>query len=216
MTPAAPSTRVFVVAPSPVMRAGLRSMLAAVDGADVEVVGQAAGLAGAELEPALSGADVVLLADEDLLEEAALSLTDDGEDARQALLVLTDDEGAVGKLRSLPLRGWGIVPPDAPPEELGAAAAAVGRGLVVLPPSLTERLLGTSAAVEALSEPLTAREDEVLALVGRGLPNKLIARELSISEHTVKFHVSSVYAKLGVTNRAEAVSQGARRGLISL
>ena len=178
MTPAAPSTRVFVVAPSPVMRAGLRSMLAAVDGADVEVVGQAAGLAGAELEPALSGADVVLLADEELLEEAALALAN-GEDVRQALLVLSDDEGAVGKLRLLPLRGWGVVPPDAPPEELGAAAAAVGRGLVVLPPSLTERLLGTSAAVEALSEPLTAREDEVLALVGRGLPNKLIARELS-------------------------------------
>ena len=215
MTLGAPSTRVFVVAPSPVMRAGLRSMLAAVDGADVEVVGQAAGLAGAELEPALSGADVVLLADEELLEEAALALAD-GEDVRQALLVLSDDEGAVGKLRSLSLRGWGVVPPDAPPEELGAAAAAVGRGLVVLPPSLTERLLGTPTAVEALSEPLTAREDEVLALLGRGLPNKLIARELNISEHTVKFHVSSVYAKLGVTNRAEAVSQGARRGLISL
>ncbi len=215
MTPGAPSTRVFVVAPSPAMRAGLRSMLAAVDGAAVEVVGQAAGLAGAGLEPALSGADVVLLADEELLEEAALALAD-GEDVRQALLVLSDDEGAVGKLRSLPLRGWGVVPPDAPPEELGAAAAAVGRGLVVLPPSLAERLLGTPPAVEALSEPLTAREDEVLALLGRGLPNKLIARELSISEHTVKFHVSSVYAKLGVTNRAEAVSQGARRGLISL
>ncbi len=215
MTPAAPSTRVFVVAPSPVMRAGLRSMLAAVDGADVEVVGQAAGLAGAELEPALSGADVVLLADEELLEEAALALAD-GEDVRQALLVLSDDEDAVGKLRSLPLRGWGVVPPNAPPEELGAAAAAVGRGLVVLPQSLTERLLGTPTAVEALTEPLTAREDEVLALLGRGLPNKLIARELNISEHTVKFHVSSVYAKLGVTNRAEAVSQGARRGLISL
>lgn len=216
MTPAAPATRVFVVAPSPVMRAGLRSMLAAVDGADVEVVGEASALTGADPEPALSGADVVLLADEDLLEEAALALADDGEDARPALLVLTDDENAVGKLRALSLRGWGVVPPDAPPEELGAAAAAVGRGLVVLPPSLTERLLGTSAAVEELSEPLTAREDEVLALLGRGLPNKLIARELSISEHTVKFHVSSVYAKLGVTNRAEAVSQGARRGLISL
>ena len=215
MTPAAPTTRVFVVAPSPAMRAGLRSMLAAVDGAEVEVVGQAAGLARAELEPALSGADVVLLADEELLEEAALALAD-GEDARQALLVLSDDEGAVGKLRSLPLRGWGVVPPDAPPEELGAAAAAVGRGLVVLPPSLTERLLGTPTAVEELSESLTAREGEVLGLLGRGLPNKLIARELSISEHTVKFHVSSIYAKLGVTNRAEAVSQGARRGLISL
>ena len=215
MTPA-PATRVFVVAPSPVMRAGLRSMLAAADGHDVEVVGEASALAGTDPEPTLPEADVVLLADEELLEEAALALADDGE-ARQALLVLSDDEGAVGRLRSLPARGWGVVPPDAPPEELGAAIAAVGQGLVVLPRSLTERLLGQGpAAVEELSEPLTARESEVLKLLGRGLPNKLIARELSISEHTVKFHVSSLYAKLGVANRAEAVSQGARRGLISL
>ncbi|HKH76039.1 MAG TPA: LuxR C-terminal-related transcriptional regulator, partial [Rubrobacteraceae bacterium] len=62
----------------------------------------------------------------------------------------------------------------------------------------------------------TSRESEVLALLALGLPNKTIAHRLAISEHTVKFHVSSIYAKLGVTNRAEAVSQGARRGLISL
>ena len=214
MTPA-PATRVFVVASSPVMRAGLRSVLAAAGGHDVEVVGEASALGGVETEPGLPEADVVLLADEEPLEEAALALADDGE-ARQSLLMLSDDEGAVGRLRSLPARGWGVVPPDAPPEELGAALAAVAHGLVVLPGPMTERLLGAPAAVEELSEPLTARESEVLGLVGRGLPNKLIARELSISEHTVKFHVSSLYAKLGVTNRAEAVSQGARRGLISL
>jgi DNA-binding NarL/FixJ family response regulator len=87
----------------------------------------------------------------------------------------------------------------------------------VLPKPLAEQLLQEeSAAVEELSEPLSAREREVLALLGRGLSNKLIARELHISEHTVKFHVSSLYAKLRVSNRAEAVSQGARRGLISL
>ncbi|HEV3477664.1 MAG TPA: response regulator transcription factor, partial [Rubrobacteraceae bacterium] len=72
------------------------------------------------------------------------------------------------------------------------------------------------ASVEELSEPLTAREREVLELLGRGLSNRLIARELHISEHTVKFHISSLYAKLEVNNRAEAVSQGARHGLISL
>ena len=215
MTEAA--ARVFVVAPSPVMRSGLLSVLAAVDWAGVDVVGDSPTLAGAaDPEPTLLEADVVLLADEDLLDEAALALAGDGEDARQALLVLSDDDAAVGLLRSLPLRGWGVVPPDAPAEELVAAVAAVARGLVVLPAPLSERLLVTPAAVEELPEPLTAREGEVLELLGRGLSNKLIARELSISEHTVKFHVSSIYAKLGVTNRAEAVSQGARRGLISL
>jgi DNA-binding NarL/FixJ family response regulator len=87
----------------------------------------------------------------------------------------------------------------------------------VLPQTLTERLLqGPAPSVEELSEALTAREREVLDLLGRGLSNKLIARELHISEHTVKFHISSLYAKLGVNNRAEAVSRGARHGLISL
>lgn len=183
-----------------------------VDGSGVvEVGGEADSLAGAE--PALSEADIVVVADEELLEDAALA--GDG-DPQQALLVLAGDEGVVGRLRSLSPRGWGVVAPDAPPEELVAAVAAVGQGLIVLPRPLAERLLGTPATIEELSEPLTAREGEVLELLGQGFPNKLIARELHISEHTVKFHVSSLYAKLGVANRAEAVSQGARRGLISL
>ena len=65
-------------------------------------------------------------------------------------------------------------------------------------------------------EALTVREREVLELLSRGLPNKLIARRLQISEHTVKFHVSSIYAKLGASSRTDAVSRGVRRGLITL
>jgi DNA-binding NarL/FixJ family response regulator len=205
MTP----TRVFIVASTLVSRAGLRSMLATVDGSHVEVVGDAA--APADPDPSLAEADVVLVADEELLEEVALA-----DDGTPALIVLSEDEGSVARLRALPLRGWGVVPPDAAPEELEAAISAVGRGLIVLPRPLTERLLLQPAVVEELSEPLTVREREVLELIGRGLSNRLMARELHISEHTVKFHISSLYAKLGVTNRAEAVSQGARRGLISL
>jgi DNA-binding NarL/FixJ family response regulator len=67
-----------------------------------------------------------------------------------------------------------------------------------------------------LIEELTARESEVLQLLAQGLANKQIALALGISEHTVKFHISSIYAKLGVTNRTEAVTQGARLGLIVL
>ena len=63
---------------------------------------------------------------------------------------------------------------------------------------------------------MTPREREVLGLLGRGLSNKMIARDLQISEHTAKFHVSSIYAKLGVASRTEAVSLGARLGLILL
>ena len=209
MTPA----RVFVVAPTPMARAGLRSMLASVEGSDIRTVGEADSPTELDSQPAFSEAEVVLVADEGLLEETASAVADDG---TQAILLLSEEDNPVSTLRVLPLRGWGVVPPDAPPEELAAAIAAVAQGLIVLPRPLTERLLQEPAAVEELSEPLTAREREVLELLGRGLSNKLIAHELHISEHTVKFHVSSLYAKLGVGNRAEAVSQGARRGLISL
>jgi DNA-binding NarL/FixJ family response regulator len=69
---------------------------------------------------------------------------------------------------------------------------------------------------EPLIEPLTGREVEVLQLISRGLANKQIALELTISEHTVKFHLSSLYAKLGVSSRTEAVRAGMQRGLITL
>jgi ATP/maltotriose-dependent transcriptional regulator MalT len=81
---------------------------------------------------------------------------------------------------------------------------------------MADGTVAEAPAVEELSEPPTAREGEVLGLLAQGLSNKQIARELRISEHTVKFHISSLYAKLGVGNRAEAVSRGARHGLISL
>jgi DNA-binding NarL/FixJ family response regulator len=204
-------TRAFVVAPTPVSRAGLRSMLVNAEGTEVRVVGEAS----SPTDPSeLSEADVVLLADEELLEEASIAVAEDG---TQALVLISEEEHAVSRLRAMQLRGWGVVPPDAPPEELAAAVAAVGQGLIVLPKAMTERLLHEPAAsVEELSETLTTREREVLDLLGRGLSNKLIGRELHISEHTVKFHISSLYAKLGVNNRAEAVSRGARHGLISL
>ncbi|MGH3106252.1 MAG: response regulator transcription factor [Rubrobacteraceae bacterium] len=207
MTP----TRAFVVAPTPVTRAGLRSMLANAEGTDVRVVGEAS----SPTDPSeLSEADVILLANEELLEVASFAVAEDG---TQALVLISEDDHAVSRLRAMQLRGWGVVPPDAPPEELAAAVAAAGQGLIVLPKAVTERLLHEPAAsAEELSESLTAREREVLDLLGHGLSNKLIGRELHISEHTVKFHISSLYAKLGVNNRAEAVSRGARYGLISL
>jgi DNA-binding NarL/FixJ family response regulator len=124
-------------------------------------------------------------------------------------------------LRALDLPGWAILPRDAPMDELQTTVLAAAHGLVVLPAALAERMLSQPASVQALNpapldEPLTPREREVLELLAEGLSNKLIARRLQISEHTVKFHVSSIYAKLGASSRTEAVSQGARRGLITL
>lgn len=199
-------TRVFVLAPTPMARAGLRAML---EEAGLEVVG---GGSGEDLLETIE-ADVIVVSEEGLLEEAVTSTASDGE---RSLLVLAEDDQAVPLLRDLPLRGWGIVAPDAPPEELGAAVTAVGEGLVVLPRLLTDRVFQGFKTVEDLDEPLTTREHEVLELLAKGLSNRLIAGELHISEHTVKFHISSLYAKLEVSSRAEAVSRGARLGLISL
>ncbi len=181
------------------------------DEADVLVVGQGS---LDEAGPALLEADVVVVSGDEALEETARAVAEEG---MQAILVLSEDERSLSMLREFAPGGWGVVSPDAMPEELSAAVFAVVRGLVVLPRGLTGGLLqGTAAVAEELAEPLTVREREVLELLGRGLSNKMIARDLKISEHTVKFHVSSAYAKLGASNRAEAVSLGARLGLISL
>ena len=131
MTP----TRAFVVAPTPVTRAGLRSMLANAEGTDVRVVGEASSPTDSS---ELSEADVVLLANEELLEEASFAVAEDG---TQALVLISEEDNAVSRLRAMQLRGWGVVPPDAPPEELAAAVAAAGQGLIVLPKAVTERLL---------------------------------------------------------------------------
>jgi DNA-binding NarL/FixJ family response regulator len=205
-------TRVYVVAPTALERSGLRAMLADA-GAETGIllVGEAATLD--ETDSWFSEADVVVVAGDGLLEEAARAVAEEG---AQAILLLSDDDRSVPVLRSLAPRGWGVVSPDAPPEEFLAAVAATVQGLVVLPRTLTGRLIGEPANVEEPSEPLTAREREVLELLGRGLSNKMIAKELHISEHTVKFHISSIYTKLGVASRTEAINRGARQGLISL
>jgi DNA-binding NarL/FixJ family response regulator len=84
---------------------------------------------------------------------------------------------------------------------------------------LVQPLFGPTLALEQtddLAEELTDRESQVLQLLGQGFPNKQIALQLAMSEHTAKFHVSAIYAKLGVTNRTEAVRRGVRLGLIVL
>jgi DNA-binding NarL/FixJ family response regulator len=190
------------------MRAGLRALLA---GEDVEVAGAAATL------PAAPDADVVLLAEAELLGvngRAAL------ERARMGVVLLADAGRAAGLLRELPPAGWGVLSPDAAPEELRAAVRAAAEGLVVLTPALAGQLLNrrppAAQLADGTSESLTPRELEVLERISQGLSNKLIARDLGISEHTVKFHVSSVFAKLGASSRTDAINRAARQGLITL
>ncbi len=109
-----------------------------------------------------------------------------------------------------------ILADDAEPEEIVAAAVAVAAGLIafqarIVAGSTTEPVARNQTG---LLEHLTARESDVLAELVRGVPNKAIAARLAISEHTVKFHVASIFAKLGVASRTEAVAQGIRLGLV--
>jgi DNA-binding NarL/FixJ family response regulator len=106
-------------------------------------------------------------------------------------------------------------------EELCLALDAAEAGMVLLHPSsaqaLSARSLSPLASLDAdEADELTARERQVLRLLGDGLGNKQIAARLAISEHTAKFHISSILGKLNVVSRTEAVSQGIRRGLIPI
>jgi DNA-binding NarL/FixJ family response regulator len=113
-----------------------------------------------------------------------------------------------------------ILPSDVSPDQLAAALQAVIAGLVVVHPSEIPAALPAASAglspLAELTEPLTPRERGVLQLLASGLVNKEIAAKLSISEHTVKFHVASILGKLGAATRTEAVSLGIRRGLVLL
>lgn len=206
-------TLVFIAAPTPVERAGLSAMLAGSQ--DLRVVGETGSFAG-EFRLDLSEADVLVVASEEMLDDALAYL---GDGITQALVLLSEESEPVRRLRESPLSGWGVVSPDSLPEELAAAVVAAGRGLVVLPHSFTEEglsVLEDPAPDYAADGVLTPREHQVLELISIGLPNKTIARRLKISEHTVKFHISSIYAKLGVHSRAQAVSLGVRTGLLKL
>ena len=124
-----------------------------------------------------------------------------------ALLLLTDDP-ALAADAAIP----GVLPAAATPAQVAAAAAALAEGLTVRAPGARDR--AGFAPPEPPRPLLTPREVEILALVGQGLSNKAIARRLGISAHTVKYHMESVFAKLAVNSRAEAVTSGLRRGVL--
>jgi DNA-binding NarL/FixJ family response regulator len=129
-----------------------------------------------------------------------------------AVVVMTDDAETAGALREL-RSGLGLLPTRATAEEVVAAIEAASAGLFVAHTDLiAEDPAPESARVWA--ESLTPREIEVLHALAGGLGNKAIATELHISEHTAKFHVSQILAKLGAGSRTEAVSIAMRRGLL--
>ena len=137
-----------------------------------------------------------------------------------AVVMLTDDTRPPLGVELLRRGGRAILPRHASSEEIVAAIEAVAAGLMVLHPeaitSLRSATLARPGAAAVADQALTAREIEILSLIAEGLGNKAIAVRLRISNHTVKFHIASIFAKLNAGSRTEAVTIGVRQGLIMI
>jgi DNA-binding NarL/FixJ family response regulator len=209
--------RLLIVDDHPIVRDGLRGVLDGEDG--FEVVGEAADGAQALVRAAELGPDVVLM---DLRMptmggvEAIRRLRADAPGIRVLVLTTYDTESDV--LPAIEAGATGYLLKDAPREDLIRAVRAAAQGQPVLAPSVAQRLMTRlQAPVPAAApvEALTDRELEVIRLVAAGSTNRESARRLFISEATVKTHLLHVYAKLGVRDRAAAVAEAYKRGLLS-
>ena len=218
--PATP-IRVLIVAAYPMARAGLAALLGGVS--DLAVAGQTAGGAGLAMLIEQTMPTILLIDqpgdDEEALDRLAAILAGD---TNLNALVLGDDQTAETLSASLGAGVRGYLPRESSGGELIAAVRAVAAGLLVLDPTAAAELLDRATERPrpplntAPGEALTPRELEVLQALAAGLTNRAIARQLSVSENTIKFHVSSILTKLSAASRAEAVALAARRGLLLL
>ena len=205
--------RVLVADDHPMLREGLTAVLGTQP--DFEVIGEAAdGSEVVRLAKKLRP-DVILLDLEMPAVDgvAALEgLRDAGSEARTIVFTAYDTDERI--LRSLRAGARGYLLKGAARAEIFDAIRTVHSGGSLLGPAVTSRVLDHIEQGDARPDGLTPRELEVLALLARGLKNAQIAEELYISERTVKFHVSSILAKLGAGTRTEAARIAVRRGLV--
>jgi DNA-binding NarL/FixJ family response regulator len=204
--------RVVVVADDPLARAGLKRLLE--DDEDIQVVGQIA--EDEDIDVALSTyrPDAVVW---DLGWEPSDSIERLAEVGIEEIPVIAFLPNDMEASDAYAAGARGLLMRETRAETLAAAVRAVLRGLLVSDSGFSE---GIPSFIEQeppfLLEELTSREFDVLSLLAEGLTNKAIAQRLGISEYTVKFHVNSIFRKLGVQSRTEAAVQAARRGLITL
>ncbi len=207
---------VLVVDNQAVSRAGLRRLLESYG--DLEVVGEAADSVQAVSETLELGPQIVLM-DANLPNgqsmEALKQIKQLHLDTR--VLLLSAQEREEYLYETLRAGADGYVLKDIAPDELAQAVRVVASGEVLVQPQLASRLLsrvGRQGRGSYLYEALTAREQEVLQLLARGLRNKEIAARLYVSERTVNFHLANIYHKLNVSGRTEALSRALEQGLI--
>ncbi len=209
-TDASVPRRVVVVAEDPLVQSGLSSLLAR--DPRLEVVDELSPRDDLAAQLSALSADVAVW---DLGSTAASAERVSGAIGAAPLVCLLADEAQARELLALGVRG--LLRREADALRLCGAVSAVADGLVALDDALAEGLFEEPrTAPRGGVENLTPRELEVLELVAEGLSNKLIAARLDISEHTAKFHVTTIMAKLGVQSRTEAVVRAARLGLLSL
>jgi DNA-binding NarL/FixJ family response regulator len=210
--------RILIVDDHPVVREGLAGMISTQS--DMRVVGEAGnGVEALRLAQSLTP-DLILM---DLqmpnLDGAAAIRQIRKEQPDCRILVLTAFDSDERILHSIEAGAQGYLLKGVPRDELFRAIRVVAEGGSLLQPSVAAKLLsrvGQMLKQEETAEHLTDREMEVLRLLARGNRNKEIAEALIISERTVKFHVGVIFQKLGVTNRAEAVSKAIQTGLVKL
>ena len=214
---------VFIVASSPLARSGLNNLLAS---RSVAIAGSVANLDDLDHRLDDVPADVIL-ADStgEPLESFLNSFVASGLASDFNIVVLVEPASLAASFAALRQGVRAVLPNDVSPEQLVAALQAAASGLLVLHPAQVAAQVTANGFASAparsrelneLAEPLTPRESEVLQMLAGGLVNKEIAAKLAISEHTVKFHVASIFGKLGAATRTEAVSVGIRRGLVLL
>lgn len=204
--------RVLVVADDMLVRAGLTALLA--DQSNLSIIGQVANNTAIAQDIDVYQPDVIIWdfgwEPSDSLEQ----LADLPEDAPPVLTLLSEKAFASEAWSS---GARGILHRNATVEALSAAISALFQGLAIIEPEFATAL-GTPRDVipPQLGAELTQRENEVLRNLAEGMSNKSIAYELDISEHTVKFHVTSIMSKLNAQSRTEAVVNATRLGLIPL
>jgi DNA-binding NarL/FixJ family response regulator len=207
--------RILIADDHPIVRDGLRAMLSTQ--ADFVVAGEAADGLEALAQAAALRPDVILL---DLempgLNGVATVQRLREADAQARVIVFTaydTDELIMAAVRA---GVQGYLLKGVPREEIFQAIRVVHAGGSLLQPLVASKLLRQVSTPHPAPAALSAREAEVLRMLAQGKTNKEIAAALVISERTVKFHVRSVFGKLGATNRTEAVSMAVQRGLVSL
>ncbi len=214
---------VFIVAASPLVRSGLENVLMA---RQVEVAGSAATLDDLDSRLDDAPADAILIdATGERFESFLDSVITSGLASDFSVVLLVEPASLVASSAALRAGIRAVLPNDVSPDQLVAALQAVASGLLVVHPRQASAPVNAngfpsaptrSQGLDELAEALTPRESEVLQMLASGLGNKEIAAKLSISEHTVKFHVASILGKLGAASRTEAVSLAIRRGLVLL